>query len=71
MTPAEALAVFGEHAGTDEALRTRLATAGADHARFATLCVEAGRERGLAFTEGDVRELLQCRHIFWLQRHIL
>lgn len=71
MTPSETLAVFAEHAGRDEAVRNRLATAGTDHARFAALCVEAGRERGLAFAEADVRELLQSRHLFWLQRHIL
>lgn len=70
MTPSEALAAFAERVAADEVLRSRLATI-TDHANFASVCVVAGHERGFEFTEADVRSLLQARHLFWLQRHIL
>ncbi len=70
MTPTQALAAFAEHVATDEALRHQLAGL-ADHAAFAAACVAAGRAHGFVFTEAEVRELLQARHLFWLQRHIL
>ncbi len=70
MTPSEALAAFAERVAADEPLRNRLAQA-RDHAGFAAACATAGREAGFVFTEADVRELLQARHLYWLQRHIL
>lgn len=70
MTPAEALAAFAERLATDAALRDRLAPL-RNHADFAAACVTEARAHGFAFSEADVRDLLQQRHLFWLQRHIL
>jgi hypothetical protein len=71
VNPTDVLLAFSELVAADAALRHRLATTGTDHAAFAALCLAAAREKGIAFSEADLRGLLQQRHLFWMQRHIL